>query len=319
MTFAALALNFVPAFELAGSALLSLALLWVISVAIVARMRLRPPRMTDGKALYRLKRVSPADLDLPYENQSFELTCPRAGKLTLRGWWLPAPAGSSRTVVLLHGYADAKVGALAWAPFLHAAGYNLALYDARAHGESDGQYCTAGYFERHDLIEDVRQLRETRPAATRKLAVFGISMGGVTTLCAGALGLEADALIVDSVFGDYWSAGVLHAALFGLPGRSIMQSATWYAQYLCGARFNEIRPLDLISRQAKPVLLIQPEDDRVISPADAAQLRTRLLQSPVAAASQSLLIPSATHVTGLATAPQLYQKTVLEFLAARLG
>jgi alpha-beta hydrolase superfamily lysophospholipase len=340
-----LAYSIPAAFGLALSLLMALALLWLTAIFVVARMRLMPPRMTDGKALYRLKRVFPADLALPYEDVTFAVDDAREGRLRLRGWWIPAPLASSRCVVICHGYADAKVGALAWAPFLHAAGYNLALYDARAHGESDGRYCTAGFGERRDLLTVIRQLKSSRPAATQQLAVLGISMGGVTALAAGALeGKRTDeamarhnndaplpqpvknqqseitnpisALIVDSVFADYFSAGILHASLFGLPGRIIMGPATWVAAKLARADFHEVAPLHTITAQRQPTLLIQPHRDGVIAPADAQRLRERLpITNPP---SRFMEAPSASHVTGLREHPALYQGEVLSFLASAM-
>ena len=45
---------------------------------------------------------------------------------------LTSRAESDRCVVLLHGYADAKVGAIAWAPMWHELGYHALAIDLRA-------------------------------------------------------------------------------------------------------------------------------------------------------------------------------------------
>src|SRR5687767_8944459 len=94
------------------------ALLCAAAVAVSARSLLRPPRMTDGKALYLLRRLSPEDVGLRYEQTSFMVRDATTGeRLKLAAWWIPAaspPAADDgdRCVVLLHGYADAKVGAI---------------------------------------------------------------------------------------------------------------------------------------------------------------------------------------------------------------
>src|SRR5262245_41285289 len=86
-------------------------------VLLLAHAILRPPRITDGKAVYLLKRLSPADLGMHFQDVRFSVRDEATAKnLKLVGWWIPHPAGGAKTVVLLHGYADAKVGAIAWAP-----------------------------------------------------------------------------------------------------------------------------------------------------------------------------------------------------------
>ena len=81
---------------------------------------------------------------------------------------MPNPHALGRCVTLLHGYADAKVGAIAWAPLWYSLGYHILAFDLRAHGESEGAYSTAGYFERHDLNQLLNQLRAERPSETRQ-------------------------------------------------------------------------------------------------------------------------------------------------------
>src|SRR5688572_14722028 len=124
---------------LAGFLLLAAVLLAVgaflaaATVFLMAWSLLRPPRMTDGKAVWLLRRLSPGDLGMPYEESPYDVRDTRTGEsLRMTAWWIPCPpaggrAGapeSDRCVVLLHGYADAKVGAIAWAPVWRQLGYN---------------------------------------------------------------------------------------------------------------------------------------------------------------------------------------------------
>jgi hypothetical protein len=150
-------------------------------VCLLARSLAMPPRMSDGKAAWVLRRLSPADLGLPFEETAFDVrdAADPAGGRTLRiaGWWIPHPHARGRCVLLLHGYADAKVGAIAWAPTWYALGWNVLAIDLRAHGESAGRFCTGGFFERDDVGQVIDQLRAARPEQTRQLALFGASLG----------------------------------------------------------------------------------------------------------------------------------------------
>src|SRR3954454_14240551 len=164
---------------------------------MMARMLLVPERMSDPRAAFVLKRVSPADLGVRYEPAKFTVRADPRGTLDLAAWWIPCPRspqllgsgakgdpGGDRTVVLIHGYSDAKVGAIAWAPTWHALGYHVLAIDLRAHGESGGPFSTSGYFERHDLNQVLNQLRAQRPDETRHLVLFGVSLGAATALAA---------------------------------------------------------------------------------------------------------------------------------------
>src|SRR3954469_8477340 len=101
------------------------------AILLMAYGLVRPPRMTDSKALYLLGRGSPAELGLAFEDVAFDVREEPGGRVVrIVGWWIPVRhpdaaaggngdggrGGAGRCVVLLHGYADARVGAIAWAP-----------------------------------------------------------------------------------------------------------------------------------------------------------------------------------------------------------
>src|SRR5438445_5337614 len=144
-----------------GHALILLLVLLLTGVALVAvtclmmaRFLLSPPRMVAFQALWTLKRLGPEDLGLSYEDESFTVRDEAAGgTLKITAWWLPASSKSDRCAVLVHGYADSKIGGIAWAPTFLAMGYNVLAVDLRAHGEAGGKHTTAGFFERHDLSQ----------------------------------------------------------------------------------------------------------------------------------------------------------------------
>ena len=68
----------------------------------------------------------------------------------LRGWKVRSADPSGDWVLLFHGVADNRMGVLEHALVLLAAGYNVVMMDARAHGTSDGAMATYGWLERND-------------------------------------------------------------------------------------------------------------------------------------------------------------------------
>ncbi len=92
----------------------------VVAVAVMARAA---PAAADDRRQGGLgaEALSPGDLGLLFDDVKFDVRDERSGeKLTIAAWWIPHPRAAGRCAVLVHGYADAKVGSIAWAPTWHA-------------------------------------------------------------------------------------------------------------------------------------------------------------------------------------------------------
>lgn len=132
---------------------------------------------------------SPAEYGLAFEEFDFKAS----DGLSLRGWWVPAP-GSERAVVILHGHGGSMDWDIHRAPALHAAGFNVLLFDFRAHGRSDGRLATFGYLERLDVQGAVEFLKRR---GMRRIGLLGFSYGGIATILAAPICPEVDAVITD--------------------------------------------------------------------------------------------------------------------------
>ena len=292
-------------------------LLLGIVILLMARRLLQPERMTDWKATWVLKRLSPGDLDLPFEEVRFDIRDEQTGRtLRIAGWWILASPPSRRTMLLLHGFSDAKVGAIAWAPILHALGWNILAIDLRAHGESGGKYTTAGYWERHDVNEVINRFRAAQPAETETLAIFGISLGAAVAVATAATRDDIAALILESPYGDYRMAIAAHAQMQGFRGEFPRNVGVRLAEWISGADFNAVRPRELIGKVKCPVMIIHAGDDRFILDADAAAL-DEALKARGNERDTIWKIPDAGHVLGMAaTGPEEYRQHLATFFDA---
>jgi hypothetical protein len=300
-----------------GVIIAAIGVLLAIGVAAVAAlMLLRPRRMTDGRALVRLRRLSPGDLGMEFEEQNFlVLDESSGGKIGLAGWWIPNAKPTDRCAILLHGYADAKVGAIAWAPLFQSLGFHVLAVDLRAHGQSEGRYSTAGYFERHDVSQVIDQLRAQRPDETRRVVLFGASLGAAVAAATGAMREDLMGVILESPFADYSHAIVHQADRIGLPGAIFQWGALRVAQWIAGCDFSEVRPVETIGRIGSPVMVISTWDDPFVPPEDLAALRGAVEgRDPGHGPSVFWEIADAHHLLGILRDPEEYCRRIEEFL-----
>jgi len=289
-------------------------------IVIMARMLIRPPRMTDVRALLFLHRLSPTDLGMEFESVSFNVIDQCSGaKLRIAGWWIPTPQSNGRCAVILHGYSDAKIGGIAWAPMLRSLGLNILAIDLRAHGESGGAYSCAGFWERHDVNQVIDQIKSSRPAQTRQIVLFGISLGAATAAAAAVFRDDLAAVILEAPFADFHTAASLQADRIGTPGPFFQDNAYRLAQWLSNADFDAVRPIDTIPKIMAPLMVIQSGDDPFLTDSDHAAIR-RAVESRDSAAGPGICwdIPCVHHCVGMLLDPVLYRTRIEEFLSKAL-
>ncbi len=296
-----------------------------VAIGLMAMALLRPPRMTDGRAAWRLRRLSPGDLGLHFENAPFTVRDEaggRGGKMVITGWWIPARAQVSRCVILLHDYGDAKVGGIAWAPLWHGLDFHVLALDLRAHGESDGTLSTGGFREREDLAQVINELRAERPEATRQLVLFGVGLGGAVAVATAASRDDLAAVVLDSPFADFRQFAMATLDGLGFPGGLLARLSIDLAQALAHVKFDAVRTRDLIAEIRCPVMAIYSQGDRVMTAADAETLQARLAGRACAARGiekdEWWSVPEVGRSLALAADPQAYRRRLGNFLDGAL-
>jgi hypothetical protein len=162
-------------------AFLLAALLFFVTITLVLFfigpiLLLQPKRRTA--AFYRNLGlpVSPEEIKVPYE----EIIIRTNDGLKLNSWLLKASAPAKGTILYLHGVGDCKIDGLRFAKLMHDHHFNVFLYDARRHGQSEGTYCTYGYDEKYDVLKIIDYLQSRTDMNPGKIGIFGTSMGGLS-------------------------------------------------------------------------------------------------------------------------------------------
>jgi uncharacterized protein len=279
--------------------------------AVLAYLIYHPPRRRHHK--------SPADAGLPSEH----VRVPMPGHSGHLDVWL-SPGDAGRVVVVGHGIGLSKSASLNHAKFLHDAGYTVALFDHRNHGASSQDRSAFGLSGRFtgDVVAVVQHLRGRPEYRDAKFALYGFSFSTFPVLYVGTRAdCPVDAIICDSgPAGDYRplfrnfldAKGISVPAVFlARPARPVVESVfAWLGSVMLHAEW----PPPAQGRYlTTPLLFLAGEKDAIV-PADAVgELARRYPQAVFQ------LIPDAPHLQGLKTNPDIYRKTVLDFLAGALG
>jgi uncharacterized protein len=202
--------------------------------------------------------------------------------VTLRGWWCEPNGAIRGTVVSLHGVADNRRGAAGLVERFGRHGLALVAYDSRAHGASDGEFCTYGFHEKQDL----RRVIAALPAGP--VILFGTSLGGAVALQAAAGEPRVAGVVAAETFSDLATVVRDRAPRF-TPDFLIRQ-----AFRIAGERADfdpeQVSPVRAAASIRAPVLLIHGAEDRDTKPG-----HSRRIYDALPGEKRLILVPGAGH------------------------
>lgn len=200
----------------------------------------------------------PSDYGLDYE--PFDVMTPDS--LTLRGYFIKAD-NPFATIILLHGIADCKEHFYPFCQQLKEIGCQTIIFDARAHGKSDGQYCTFGYFEKKDIATFIDSLKHKN--IKQPIGIYGNSLGGAVAL--QALGENSDLKfgIIESTFDEFSKVALEYGEDFtGLRSETLTNHVLTKSGKI--AHFNpfEVKPVASCAKINCPIFMAHGIDDNKI-------------------------------------------------------
>jgi hypothetical protein len=275
-----------------GRLLLSFALV-VLSLGALARYAI-PPDWGANALLHPYRHhatLTPGSVGLPEE----DLTVTVEPGVELRGWLVPAAAAPRRGLILwLHGVADSRASGVGIAQRFHRQGFDVAAFDARAHGESGGAFCTYGYYEKHDVPKLLDALGARGADATHTV-LMGMSMGAAIALQAAPHESRVRGVIAMAPFSTLWLASYERKpyVMSDFTFRASVRRAEEIAQF----RVDDVAPIQSAAQLSVPVLLIHGEQDDETPPAHSQ----RIYAAAASPRKRILIVPGATHRDLLAT------------------
>jgi len=225
-------------------------------------------------------------MPLPRTPDRCEATHFNGAGVVLAGWRC-ATAGPRRgTLIYLHGISDNRKGARGLVDRFNALGLDVIAYDSRAHGESTGDACTYGFYEKQDLR---RVIDGVRPGP---IVLLGHSLGAAVALQEAATDPRVTTVVAAEPFSDLRTIATERAPFFFTPVfiRLGLALAEWQAQFAV----DEVSAVNAASRLTIPVLLIHGDSDLQTRPE-----HSRRIAAALAGPKRLVLVPGAGHSESL--------------------
>ena len=236
-----------------------------------------PPEWGANALLHPARRPLTRAISLPHRDSQV-----RSEGLHLKGWYVPAQHPRGVLIVYLHGIGDNRQSGIGVAERFGPLGYDVALFDSRAHGESEGDACTYGYHEKNDVFRIMDGIGTTR------VVLFGSSLGAAVALQAAPLDHRVIAVIAQSSFSDLNTIARDRAPFLATEGE--IRQAIALAEERGNFKASEVSPVDAARSIHVPVLLIHGAIDRETSPSHSEKIAAAL-----SGKKELFLVPGAGH------------------------
>jgi len=248
---------------------------------------LHPARNTASGALLQANGIEFQEIELLTEDN-----------VKLSAWYTPPKNGV--VILVAHGYGDKRIET--FHALFAGHGYGVVAWDFRAHGESEGAFCSLGYYEVLD-VKAALDFALAQPGVAH-VGGWGGSMGAVTMIRAAAQYPEIEALVADSPF-----AALEDEMDLRIPFPIMRSLIRFFAERESGVTLDLVRPVDEIaSISPRPVFLIQGLGDGMVPP-DSAQRLYDAASEP----RQLWLENDVPHLNMYAYYKTRYTKRVIKF------
>ena len=212
-------------------------------------------------------------------------------------------------MVLLHGKGSTRSQMIARAKLLRAHGHAVLLYDARAHGRSEGRLASFGWYETRDLRGALAWLRAR---GFTELGCIGASQGGATIAYAAADLRGVKWVVLEATYPDLSTAldrRFQHA--LHLPGWLVGLAIKPLGSWRLGVPLDRLAPRLTIGQLSCPVFVMGGEAD-YHNPVEDTLALYRAAREP----KTLWLVPNVAHKDLYGFAGAEYERRLLAFIEA---
>lgn len=220
-------------------------------------------------------------------------------------------SGVKKAVICFHGYTgEGLSNHIAIADYFLKKGYAMLMPDARAHGESEGEYIGFGCLDRKDALSWVNWLIG-KCGNDVAIMLHGTSMGGATVLMASGLDLPCQVKGIVSDCGFTSSKEVFTHVLnhmYHLPAFPAIQGADLINKRLAGYGMDECNAKYEVQKAKVPILFIHGSSDTFVPVSMCHEIYENC-----ASPKRKLIVEGAAHAESYYKDMADYEKVLTEF------
>lgn len=216
-----------------------------------------------------------------------------------------------KVVICFHGYTgEGLSNHTAISDYFLKKGYAMLLPDARAHGESEGEYIGFGCLDRQDALGWINWVIQ-ECGEDVKIMLYGTSMGGATVLMTSGLELPANVKGIVSDCGFTSPKEVFTHVLnsmYHLPAFPAIQGADLINKKCAGYGMDECNAKREVQKAKVPILFIHGSADTFVPCSMCHEIYDNC-RSP----KRKLIIEGAAHAESYYKDMETYEKVLTEF------
>ena len=220
-------------------------------------------------------------------------------------------SGVNKAVICFHGYTgEGLSNHIAIADYFLKKGYAMLMPDARAHGESEGEYIGFGCLDRKDALSWVNWLIG-KCGNDVAIMLHGTSMGGATVLMASGLDLPCQVKGIVSDCGFTSPKEVFTHVLnhmYHLPAFPAIQGADLINKRLAGYGMDECNAKYEVQKAKVPILFIHGSSDTFVPVSMCHEIYENC-----ASPKRKLIVEGAAHAESYYKDMADYEKVLTEF------
>lgn len=220
-------------------------------------------------------------------------------------------AGKKKAVICFHGYTSKGMSDyIGLSDYYLKRGYAMLLPDARAHGESEGEYIGFGCLDRKDALVWIHWLIQ-EVGEDVEIVLHGTSMGGATVLMTSGLELPTQVKGIVSDCGFTSPKEVFTHVLnsmYHLPAFPVIQGADIMNKKLAGYGMDECNAKREVAHAKVPILFIHGSNDTFV-PTHMCNEIYDCCASP----KKKLIVEGAAHAESYYKDTEKYEQALNEF------